>query len=287
MRPDMIQNEDGTGVVRVDGIPIHYRRAGAGAPVVLLHGASGNLRDWTMGAMQALAARHDVIAFDRPGLGLSGWPGDAEGVRLGPQARLLRGALDHLGLGPVTLVGHSYGGSVALAWAVEAPDSLAGLLVIGAPSHVWPGGLGVTTDLLASPLTGPLIAGAVPALLPSFVAEAAAARAFAPQSAPEGYLRHLGYDRVVNARALRRNAMQLAALKDEIRRLVPRYPSLALPVEALHGTADTVVPLAIHSEPLARAVPGLRLTRLEGIGHMPHHTALGDVVAAVGRLTAL
>ena len=73
-----------------------------------------------------MAERHDVIAFDRPGHGLSGWPG-ATAAQLAEQARLLRGGLAELGVRRATIVGHSYGGSVALAWALDAPDSVDGL----------------------------------------------------------------------------------------------------------------------------------------------------------------
>jgi len=270
------------GHVTVGGVAIHYRRAGRGPTVVLLHGASGNLRDWTLGAFEAISRDHDTIAFDRPGLGKSGWPGP-QGARLDVQARLLRGALDRMGVAQVTLVGHSYGGSVALAWALVEPASVSGLMLLAAPSQVWPGGLGFSTDLLASPLTGPLLANAVPALLPGSVAEAAAARVFAPQTPPPGYVAHLGIDLVLRAQALRANALQLAGLKEQIRTMAPHYPALAIPVEILHGTEDTTVPLAIHSEPLADQVAQARLTRLAGIGHMPHHGALPEVLAALAR----
>lgn len=275
---------DASRSVEVDGVTLAYVRAGSGAPVVLIHGASGNLRDWTQGAMQAMAARHDVIAFDRPGHGRSGWPGPG-GVTLSEQARLMRAALVRLGVPRATLVGHSYGGSVALAWALDAPDSVDGLLLISAPSEVWPGGLGLTTDLLANPLTGPLLAQATPRVLPASFVEGAVAKVFAPQSPPPGYFAHLRPDLVLAPTALRANALQLAALKDQIRVMVPRYPALAMPMELVHGTADTTVPLDIHSEPLSRQVPGARLTRLDGIGHMPHHAALPAVTAALDRLT--
>ena len=61
------------------------------------------------------------------------------------------------------------------------------------------------------------------------------------------------------------------------------YPTLTLPVEILHGTDDTTVPLNIHSEPLARQIPGAILTRLQGVGHMPHHADPDAVLAAIDR----
>jgi pimeloyl-ACP methyl ester carboxylesterase len=271
------------GIVDVGGVPVHYVRRGAGSPVVLIHGASGNLNDWRMGAMQALSERHDVIAFDRAGLGGSGWPGP-QGVRLTEQARLMRVALARLGVERATVVGHSYGGSVALSWALEDPGSVRSLVLVSAPSEVWDGGLGLTTDLLANPLTGPIFAAAVPAFLPRSVAQDAAAAVFAPQTPPPGYLERLGYADILNARSLRRNALQLTGLKEQIRTMAPRYPSLSMPIELLHGTADDVVPARIHSQPFATEVATARLTMLQGVGHMPHHVALPDLLAAVRRI---
>lgn len=285
MRDEAFTGTDAARTVDVGGVPVSYLRQGAGAPVVLIHGSSGNHRDWTMGAFQALAARHDVIAFDRAGLGFSGWPGP-KGVRLTEQARLMQAALAAIGVPRAIVVGHSYGGSVALSWALDDPETVSGLALLSAPSQVWPGGLGYSTDLLANPLSGPLVSRAVPALLPLSVAERAAASAFAPQAAPEGYLQHLGVDLVLRPATLRRNAQQLAALKDQLRVMSPLYPQLAMPVEILHGTADETVPFAIHAGPLSRQIAQARLTALEGIGHMPHHVALPEVLAVIARLAA-
>ena len=76
-----------------------------------------------------------MIAFDRPGLGFTGRPVRGADRRLAAQAALLRRALARLGVGRATLVGHSFGGAVALAWALGAPATVAGLLLLGAPSQ--------------------------------------------------------------------------------------------------------------------------------------------------------
>ena len=54
------------------------------------------------------------------------------------------------------------------------------------------------------------------------------------------------------------------ALRDQLVAMQPLYPRLTLPVELLHGTADTIVPLTIHSEPLSHILPNARLTVLDG-----------------------
>ena len=72
----------------------------------------------------------------------------------------MRGALARLGVQRAIVVGHSYGGSVALAWALDAPETVTGLMLLSTRSHVWEGGLSWTTDLLASPVLGPALARA-------------------------------------------------------------------------------------------------------------------------------
>jgi pimeloyl-ACP methyl ester carboxylesterase len=271
------------GIAISSGVPIHYVRLGDGPPVVLIHGASGNLRDWTFDVAPRLARDYTVIAFDRPGHGLSGWPARG-GESLSVQAALMRGALAELGVERATLVGHSYGGSVALAWALDAPETVAALVLLAAPSQVWEGGLSWTTELLAAPGIGAALAFAAPRLVGAAFAQAAADSVFAPQEAPPGYVEHLGLGLLLRPETLRRNARQLTALKAQLREMVPRYPSLDMPVEILHGTEDTTVGLAIHSEPLARQIPQARLTRIKGAGHMIQHVALPELEAALARV---
>jgi pimeloyl-ACP methyl ester carboxylesterase len=64
------------------------------------------------------------------------------------------------------------------------------------------------------------------------------------------------------------------------------YAQLALPVEILHGTADTIVPASVHALPLSAVLPDATLTLLPGIGHMPHHADPAAVVAAIDRAAA-
>jgi pimeloyl-ACP methyl ester carboxylesterase len=61
------------------------------------------------------------------------------------------------------------------------------------------------------------------------------------------------------------------------------YAQLSLPVEILHGTADTIVPADVHAIPLSTRLPDAVLTLLPGIGHMPHHADPAAVVAAIDR----
>ena len=82
------------------------------------------------------------------------------------------------------------------------------------------------------------------------------------------------------------NARQRASLKAEIRALAPRYPALDLPVELIHGEADTTVGLQIHSVPTAAQIPGANLVTLPRVGHMPQHVSPAQMDAAIARAAA-
>lgn len=82
---------------------------------------------------------------------------------------------------------------------------------------------------------------------------------------------------------LRDNAMQVSGLKPHVTRMAEEYPALDLPVELLHGTADTIVPAAIHAIPLSQRLPDANLVLVDGMAHMPHHTHPDEVAAAIDR----
>jgi pimeloyl-ACP methyl ester carboxylesterase len=124
-----------TGNVAQTGL--YYLSAGKGEPVVLLHGWGGFKEMW-WGTMQALSPSHHVIAFDWPGHG-SSVPLEASLPVLDALADLAITSCAALGLGRVTLVGHSLGGNVAARVALTRPDLIARLALIDAvvnPEHL-------------------------------------------------------------------------------------------------------------------------------------------------------
>jgi pimeloyl-ACP methyl ester carboxylesterase len=73
------------------------------------------------------------------------------------------------------------------------------------------------------------------------------------------------------------------ALRAEVVEMSRLYGTLTMPIEIVHGDADTIVPAAVHSIPLSALAPGANLTLLPGVGHMPHHAAPEAVLAAIDR----
>lgn len=268
--------------VEVAGHPVHYVQMGDGPDVVLIHGASGNTRDMTHSLAPRLAARYRVTIFDRPGMGYTPRLGP-EGVSITDQAALLSGAAAALGVDRAVVAGQSFGGAVAMAWAVEHPDRAGAIVSIAGATHPWPGALDRLYVALSRPVIGPAMAHLIAAWVPRGYVRGQVAGVFAPQDPPRGYADAIGLGLVTRPATLRANAQQRTDLRPELRALSARYGQVDLPIEIVHGTADDTVGLSIHAEALERDAPGARLTRLPGIGHMPHHVAQDAVVAAIDR----
>ncbi|MEO0668118.1 MAG: alpha/beta hydrolase [Pseudomonadota bacterium] len=277
-------------LIDVNGVTVHAEQMGSGPDVVLLHGASGNTRDWTFAFAAQLSDRYRVTMLDRPGLGWTGQIDPAHkrawsSAHASPaeQARLLKAAADALGLERPIVVGHSFGGIVALAWALEF-DDLAGVVSVAGVANPWPGSLDWTYNLNGSALGGGLAVPLFSAFVPEPYVKNIVAGIFAPQAAPEGYIDHVGPALTLRRVSMRANARQVNWLRPHVVEMSARYGEITVPVEIVHGDADTIVPLDVHSTKLPEQIKGANLTVLEGVGHMPQHSHAGDVIAAIDRV---
>jgi pimeloyl-ACP methyl ester carboxylesterase len=264
--------------VTVDGLRLHYEIAGQGPDLVLIHGASGSLRDLTFSLRDRLTDRYRVIAVDRPGLGHSDPLPDTS---LAAQARFIKAGVAQLGVTEPIVLGQSYGGAVALAWALEGGPQA--LVLVGSPSMPWPGKLDLWYRVTATPVGRALAVPLASAYVPESYVRSATAAVFAPDPVPPGYDAFLGSPLTLRRTTLATNVAQVNTLRAELVTMEPRYPTLTLPVELVHGTDDTIVPLHIHSDPLSRLLPNARLTVIDGAGHMPHHAHADTVITAIDR----
>lgn len=264
--------------VIVDGLRLHYESSGTGPDIVLIHGASGSLRDLTFTLRDQLTDRYRVTVVDRPGLGHSA---PLPEVSLAAQARAIKAGLAQIGVTDPVLVGQSYGGAVALAWALQGGPRA--LVLVGAPSMPWPGQLDPWYRLTSTAIGRALAVPLASALVPQSYVSAAMTGVFAPAPVPDGYEAWLGTPLILRRETLATNTAQINALRAELVTMEQHYPTLSLPVELIHGTADTIVPLAIHSGPLSVLLPNATLTVIDGAGHMPHHSHNQTVIDAIDR----
>jgi non-heme chloroperoxidase len=120
--------------VEINGAEVTFLEEGAGDPVVLLSGLLGDYRVWRR-QIDALRSKYRVIAVSQRYYWPNRWPDDGTGFGVGSHVADLAALLRQLRLPPVHLVGHSYGGGVVGAFAVEHP-SLVRTLVLAEPALV-------------------------------------------------------------------------------------------------------------------------------------------------------
>lgn len=132
---------------QVNGVAIHYVRGGTGEPLVLLHGWPQTWYCWR-GIMPQLAAHYTVLAVDLRGAGGSAKPTPAAGYDAGTKAEDLHQLVQHLGLGPIRLVGHDIGMMVAYAYAAAHPADVPRLVLLDA---LLPGIEPIWSKFLADP----------------------------------------------------------------------------------------------------------------------------------------
>lgn len=269
--------------VTINGTKVHYEMKGTGPDLILIHGALGNLRDMTFNLQGRLTDRYRVIAFDRPGFGYSDSLPDGDASLLG-QALLLQAAAKQIGISNPIVMGHSYGGAVAMSWALH-PDILppAALVVVSAPTLPWPGPLDILYRVTGNPVGAALVVPLITAFVTDEYLNKSVTGIFKPNRVPAGYEAFVGAGLTLRRESLRANGKQVNTLRDQLVAMEPGYPTLTLPVELVHGDADTSVPLTVHALPLSKILPNAVLTVVRGAGHMLHHANPEAVIAAIDR----
>jgi pimeloyl-ACP methyl ester carboxylesterase len=277
--------------IEVDGVRLHVAEIGLarGAPgaepaVVLIHGASGNMEDMRLALGERLAPTHRVVLIDRPGHGWSSRPAGDTYASPARQAEIVAQALKQLGVGRAILVGHSWGGALATAYALAFPHRTAGVVLLAAVTHPWSADPGWYNNLASTPGIGPLFLRTLVYPLSFLLARGLSRSVFQPQPVPNDYLRRAAIRLVLRPKAFFANARDLALLNSFIAAQAPRYAGMRPPTIIITGDCDTMVPPEINARTLAAELPHAKLVFLKGVGHMPHHAAPETVAAAIDEL---
>lgn len=274
--------------VEVAGGRLHLLELGSPdtPPVVLLHGASGNLQDMRLALGDRLAARYRVILIDRPGHGWSDRPDGAADGSPARQAALIHQALERIGITRAIVVGHSWSGALATAYALAYPASVAGLVLLAPVTHPWPGGVGWYNPVLTTRFIGPLFARTVALPLGELLIAPALNAVFAPQPPPADFRQRAAVELVLRPAELIANAEDLMALKAFVTAQAPNYRAIQMPTIVITGDIDKTVSPHLHAEAISAMLPRGKLTVLPGMGHMLHHAAAGVVADAIDEIAS-
>jgi pimeloyl-ACP methyl ester carboxylesterase/uncharacterized membrane protein YbhN (UPF0104 family) len=249
--------------------------------LVLLHGQPGSAADWQLVTGQ-LPGTLRAIAADRPGYGASPLP--AAGLAEG--ARAVLAGLDARGIERAVLVGHSYGGGVALSVASLAPHRVEAVVLL---ASVGPGCVTGWDRLLAAAVTGPVCALVAWRLTP-WMARARLARITRRRGRPLDPGEHVNWQVWGQAsgergRLWRTFLTEQRALLGELDGLVSALPSIRIPVLVLADPDDAVVPVDTARR-LVQALPDARLQLVTGAGHHLPRRAAAVVACAIQAFVA-
>jgi pimeloyl-ACP methyl ester carboxylesterase len=249
--------------------------------IVMIHGASSNLREMVFAFAKRLPANIRFIAIDRPGMGLTERIDFDRDADLSVQAQFIIDAMAARGVKKAVVLGHSLGGAVALRLALDDPSRVAGLILLAPVSHPWPGGISWHYSVTSLQGVGPVFAHAIAPAAGALLADSAIKEIFAPAPVPPGYREAIGAELLLRPESFRSNAEDVAALLSQVADQATRYGSITAPMLIITADTDTVVSPVIHSETLVKAVPGAKLIRIEGAGHAPHQTRPERVTPAI------
>jgi pimeloyl-ACP methyl ester carboxylesterase len=271
--------------VDIDGTTVHYVDQGTGPALILIHGAGGSSREWTLSMIGHLTDRYRVIAIDRPGHGytsrLKARANTAETLQ--EQADLTHALAQHLNIEKAIIAGQSYGGGVAMAFATRHPDMLAGLVMISGVSNPWEGGLDAFYETTDTWWGKHVLIPIISTLTTRKKAVEITKEIFEPDPVPPRYLDHMGIRLSARSSQIRANSEQINRSLEDVTAMVPLYTNITAPTEIIHGDKDTTVPLTVHAIPLSKQIKGANLTVLKGTGHMPQHAREQDVIDAIDR----
>lgn len=268
--------------IQVHGLRLHYvmQGDGPGPAILLVHGASSNLREFTSSIMPALAKSHRVIAFDRPGYGYSERP-DGEWLNPSALASLLLDASQQLGIDKPVIVGHSWAGSVVMAALVEMPQRVSGgILLAGVAGH-WAGSTGWTYDVGSIPLLGSVFAWTTVMPAGQILLEREVAPVLYPATVPANYISDIAAPLALRPKTFMDNVEDMTRLNTYMQTLSVHYDEIHLPLLIVHGQDDALVPFWNHGRRVLPVVPQAQLTLIPGAGHGLNHTHTQQVVTAI------
>jgi pimeloyl-ACP methyl ester carboxylesterase len=268
-----------------DGEPVRLavRDTGKGKPILFIHGLGASSYTWNAITPQ-LAKTHRVLAIDLKGFGDSDKPMD-DAYTIADQAKLVRDFIARNDLHGLTLVGHSYGGAVAMSVALDDAASskkrIERLVLIDSLAYKQP--IPVFFRLLQTPVLGELGLNLIPpdvqisrALSVAYYHEwkvnPKTVATYATPLQTEG-----------GKHALLRTVDGL--MNENADAFVARYRTLKTPTLLIWCEHDRIVPMSFGKR-LSRDLPNARIDLIEECGHIPQEEEPGETLAAIQNFTA-
>lgn len=237
---------------------------------MLIHGSLVTADDMVIALSERLSKCYDVLAFDRPGHGGSDQNPTNQGSPYA-QAAMLEAGWTRLGVDRPILVGHSFGGAVALSEAISAPEAIAGVIAV-APICFPEARL---EHMLLGPRAAPAIGGMIAHMYGPMIDVAALPllrnAMFFPQIMPSAYSERFPFAWASGSEMMISDAKDSIGMLRALPESAASYARCRVMTHVLGGTHDMVVSNAQHGFAAAALMPNATFEWAAGCGHMIHH----------------
>jgi pimeloyl-ACP methyl ester carboxylesterase len=268
---------------KVNDIQVHYKKSGSGEPIfILLHGFGASTFSWRE-VMEPLSRYGTVIAYDRPGFGLTErplqWDGDNP-YTIESNIELLRSFMDAKGIDQAILAGSSAGGTVATAFTIAYPERVQALIEVDAAVYQTVSRSRILYWLLRTPQVDHL----APLILRLFLNNSRSDRflssAYYDASLIEENPEILaGYTKPFTAENWDR-ALWEHTLAAEPPDFIDQLDEITVSTLVIGGEYSEIVPIEL-SQQLAQDIPNAHLAVIPDCGHLPHEECPAAFLAAV------
>jgi len=247
--------------IKVDGLDVHYYKAGQGEPLVVIHGGGGDARTWWNNITE-LSEKYTVYAPDLPGYGGSQ---PLVGDYFIPELSEFLGSFaSNLGLEKFYLVGHSLGGGIALDYALKSPQKIKKLVL-------------VSSLCLGREIAFWVRLMSIPALIHSLgvltITILKGIKWLAEQLNPAEFIMPLSPASMTVGGSITTFRQQSLVLEN-------RLSEIAVPTLLVWGAKDPIVPVR-HAYQAAMVIPDCRVKVFEGRGHNVHRDELKQFSSTV------
>lgn len=271
-------------LIQVDNELIRVYQQGTGPDLFMIHGLPGTVEDFQY-FYERLTKRYRVTSFDRVGHGFS--TANNQNYNLAYNTDVAFKVIDAMGLNDLVVVGHSYGGTIALQMAAYNSEKIKSYVTIGAPHQA--GDLDPLYPLIGLPMLGDGLLRLMDAT----------GNSISKQKINEGILEAFFPNEVdIPANFVARNlliwsqpkvaqtiANESINLEQDLTTLASRYSAIQKPVFISHGDADQIVPVedarAIH-----KAVPNSELIIWPNVGHYAQFVEYAHLMKIIDRAAA-
>ena len=256
------------------------------APVVLIHGSSGSSADMELAFFDAFPDDIDLYAFDRPGIGWSK-------TKLSPlemsnpikQAEAIHMAVKKLKLDKPIIVGHSWGGAVAIAYAKQFGNEISGAVSLAGVAYPWKGPYGWYDVLLTTPVFNHIFTRLFLNKMGQLYVPLSIKAIFEPEAARGDYREAAQAEIILRPSTIINNSYYSLNLRRHLKTMSEKYNDIKTPLLIVAGNRDYIVHSKSQSERLHNEVAGSEYMLFKGAGHMPHHTQTQILAEKIGRMS--